>query len=444
MDLETPIAVTPQISDKANKKIQWYDRIIKYWFGIGLAFLIVFSILFQYNHPWFVLDMMIDNNLLGTFGDFVGGVLGTFLTFYGMILMIHTFQNQIESNDLTQTTNQKLLGTTLQNSKLVFEQYKLQKTQLFDSQFNSFLILYNNAVETYRSPDGKLKGREYLDKLVESFLNENFTNNATYGKRVDAATKLYEEFYATNREKMSTHFRMLYQLVHFISNAQYIDNEMKVNYVKAIRGSMNEAEMIFLRYNCLCPFGRKMQQHVNEFNMLKHLPIMKLFELKKWADLIESPKQTTALNTMFIELRKRICIVLLDSSHNVRTETMAYGKQWSITVTFRAADNTLLVKIQKDIKNSRRGTAILNIEKAFEILDIDNLEGLFYDYFRELFFISNFNVYNRKDRIRISHCRKRNKNISKIRFMFRSDYPLIVSQRQISSPQEQTQTTNLN
>ena len=97
MDLETPIAVTPQISDKANKKIQWYDRIIKYWFGIGLAFLIVFSILFQYNHPWFVLDMMIDNNLLGTFGDFVGGVLGTFLTFYGMILMIHTFQNQIES-----------------------------------------------------------------------------------------------------------------------------------------------------------------------------------------------------------------------------------------------------------------------------------------------------------------------------------------------------------
>ena len=24
MDLETPIAVTPQISDKANKKIQWY------------------------------------------------------------------------------------------------------------------------------------------------------------------------------------------------------------------------------------------------------------------------------------------------------------------------------------------------------------------------------------------------------------------------------------
>lgn len=83
---------------------------------------------------------------------------------------------------------------------------------------------------------------------------------------------------------------------------------------------------------------------------------------------------------MFIELRKRICIVLLDSSHNVRTETMAYGKQWSITVTFRAADNTLLVKIQKDIKNSRRGTAILNIEKAFEILDIDNLEGLFYDY----------------------------------------------------------------
>ena len=28
MDLETPIAVTPQISDKANKKIQWYDRIM--------------------------------------------------------------------------------------------------------------------------------------------------------------------------------------------------------------------------------------------------------------------------------------------------------------------------------------------------------------------------------------------------------------------------------
>lgn len=35
MDLETPIAVTPQISDKANKKIQWYDRIISKQSKIG-------------------------------------------------------------------------------------------------------------------------------------------------------------------------------------------------------------------------------------------------------------------------------------------------------------------------------------------------------------------------------------------------------------------------
>ena len=43
-----------------------------------------------------------------------------------------------------------------------------------------------------------------------------------------------------------------------------------------------DEEMIMLRYNCLTNKGRNMQEFVNQFNLIKHIPLMSLLEFKKW------------------------------------------------------------------------------------------------------------------------------------------------------------------
>lgn len=178
-----------------------------------------------------------------------------------------------------------------------------------------------------------------------------------------------------------------------------------------------------------------MQQYVNEFNLLKHLPIMSLFEFRGWAKLVKDNDQITSLNILFIELRKRICNVLLDRSVMVREEVILLGVQWEIRLVLGDTENRLLVKIQKDSNVSHRGITKTNIEKALEKLDFDNIEGLFYDYLMELFLVSNFYIYNKKDNLRIRHQKKRTKNgITDIRFFLRSNYPLIVSKWQIDTP----------
>lgn len=115
---EEPIAINIETSDETKKEIQSYDKTIKHLIISGVIITSVFLILFLYKRSYFLFNETIDNSLLGTFGDFIGGVLGTFLTFYGMIMIIRTFQNQIKSNDQTQTTNEKLLAATIKSNHL--------------------------------------------------------------------------------------------------------------------------------------------------------------------------------------------------------------------------------------------------------------------------------------------------------------------------------------
>jgi len=372
--------------------------------------------------------MVVDNGLLGTYGDFLGGILGTFVTVYGTLMLIRTFQNQIKTNELAQSTNEMLLGATANNNLLV-------KMQSFTSQFEVFKNLYNEAINDYKIEGRAEKGREGLEELFKEFLERDFQNKATYGKRINSAVKEYEDFYSLHREQMSVHLRMLYQLMHFISYTQDIDERAKIEYAKAIRGNLSEAELVFIRYNCRCPYGRKMQTFVNEFNLLKHLPLMSLFEFRKWSEILDDDQQRTAINATFISLRKQLCDMIL-GTFPIAENNLECGKKWNFVIMYRKSDNTLFIKLQNHKKISRRGTITPNIERAFDKLGIKNLEGLFADYFRELFFYSNFCIYNNKDKVRFSHKGERNKNnINEIRFMFKSDYPLILSQRQISSPQ---------
>lgn len=428
MAMEYPEAIKAEPSIQVKRKILWYNIITWAIVIVSFMFFVVCFFVFKHKHLWNECELPIDENLFGAYGDFVGGVLGTVFAAYGTIMLIRTFQNQMKTNEMSQTTNERLLGATVKSNQLV-------QMQNFSEQFETFNDMYNEAINNYCSDIDKIYGRECLNKLCDEFLKQPFDKKSTYGKRIESAIKIYEDFYSFHREPMSVHLRMLYQLLYFISNTQDIDERTKVEYAKAIRGKLNDAELIFIRYNSRCPFGRKMQPFVNEFNLLKHLPLMRLFEFRKWSKLLDDKQSQTAINTTFLTLRKRLCDLILGTS-SIGEDLYECGKKWHFVLLYRKADNTLLIKLQKIENATRRGTITPAIEKAFDKLDLENLEGLFSDYFRELFFYSNFCVYNNKDDVKLSHKGKRTKNnVSEVRFMFKSNYPLILSQRQIATPQ---------
>ncbi len=213
---------------------------------------------------------------------------------------IRTLHSQIKSNVDTQNSNNSVI--TL-NEKLL----ELNNFQLFDNQFQTLYKQYLNAINNYSyiiDDKNVLTGRRAFEKKVSDFLDQQFNNGLEYNRRSKAAVSLFEDFYAENRIECSVHLRILYLLVNLIAEAD-IDEHNRVVYAKCIRGQLSEGELAILRYHCMTDTGEKMQHYVNHFNLLKHLPLMIIFEFRQWHDTIKDEQSQSALDSLFIFLKKR-------------------------------------------------------------------------------------------------------------------------------------------
>ena len=226
----------------------------------------------------------IDEGLLGAYGDFIGGLVGTLITFYSAYLLVKTLANQIAVNSNVVTTNSNIVDTNKETLKATERQIKQSDQSLFDSKFNAYLKAYQESVNSYS--EETLIGKECLDAMIARFRNSSFKNNLTYSKRADAAIKLFQSFYANNRTLISVHMRTLYLLMQLIAEKGEISEQDRVDYAKCIRGQLTESEMFLLRYNCYTEYGLNMQNYVNRFNLIKHLPTMSLLEFLKWREML--------------------------------------------------------------------------------------------------------------------------------------------------------------
>lgn len=74
----------------------WRQVILKPSFIGSSCFIVgvIALILFCWQRPFFHWDLPTDEGVLGTIGDFIGGILGTIIALYGAILMVRTFEHQ--------------------------------------------------------------------------------------------------------------------------------------------------------------------------------------------------------------------------------------------------------------------------------------------------------------------------------------------------------------
>lgn len=370
-----------------------------FW-GIIITCILIFGamiILFSLNRE-FDNEYPIDNGLFGTYGDFIGGVVGTIVAFYSAFLLVKTLQSQENVNQSVIETNNQISiasGKELYNTLL----------EVFNNKFERFMTCYQKAIDNYviEKNNELLTGRKAFEKIASEFICNDFTNNNDYLRRTQSAISEYMDFYSNNRLYLAVHFRMLYLLTSLVSTSGLETND-KVLYAKLIRGQLSESEMTMLRYNCHSEYGVKMQKYCNEFNLIKHLPVMQLLEFKMHYNILKSAidgnvkELVVGLDTMFITLRKYAKMVLdKDSQRNI---TYNGGKRYSIVMSVTDDRKKFTLELKIDSGVERRGSGRLSsVEKALDCYDRSQLEQLFRDYLSDLFYASNFYLYNGKENV---------------------------------------------
>lgn len=381
-----------------------------FW-GIIITCILIFGamiILFSLNRE-FDNEYPIDNGLFGTYGDFIGGVVGTIVAFYSAFLLVKTLQSQENVNQSVIETNNQISiasGKELYNTLL----------EVFNNKFERFMTCYQMAIDNYviEKNNELLTGRKAFEKIASEFICNDFTNNRLY---------------------LAVHFRMLYLLTSLVSTSGLETND-KVLYAKLIRGQLSESEMTMLRYNCHSDYGVKMQKYCNEFNLIKHLPVMQLLEFKMHYNILKSAIEenvkelVVGLDTMFITLRKYAKMVLdKDSQRNI---TYNGGKRYSIVMSVTEDRKKFTLELKKDSGAERRGSGRLSsAEKALDCYDSSQLEQLFRDYLSDLFYASNFYLYNGKENVSKGNFSE-NGDIITYTFVIEHEKRLALSSKQIA------------
>lgn len=334
----------------------------------------------------------IDYNLFGTLGDFIGGVLGTIIAFYSIYLLVRTFQNQIETNVSVTNTNESVIDankSVIETNKKLVRQSELQ---IFDSRFNTLLNLYHKAIDSYRSEDDKLKGRACFEKYATDFKECGFSNHTKYKRRSTGAVSEYMVLYAKRRVELSVHLRMLY-LLSRLTAEEKMKESYRVTYARSIRGQLSEGELLLLRYNCLSPYGSKMCQYVNQFNLLKHLPMMSLLEFSYWRDMIGDQDKIGSLDQLALSF-KQLMTKMLDIE-GANREEIKISSRYNIGIKVGENHDEIEVRLKKS-KKKLKGEAIKRpvAEGAFDKINEDKLATFMKEVMIEIFVYSNFFQFN--------------------------------------------------
>lgn len=368
---------------KTAKKKSWNRFIVIAAFS-GVAIIACFVMFLWKQVGWFDWKASVNNELLGTLGDFVGGILGTLIAIYSIAMLVKTLNAQIDSNANMKVTNDNVIKTN--NAQI-----KLDTQQLFDNKFQVFFDQYKDTISAYVADKG-LNGRQALEAIVASFVATPFNNKLVYKKRVKASVREFEAFYAENREQLAVHFRELYQLMRLVAESD-IDEEDRVLYAKCIRGQLSDGELVILRYNCLTANGIAMRRFVNHFNLLKHLPLMSLFEFRTWADMLPDKHMRSALDSAFITLRK----IMKEGNYSdeaVTFQDLELSSRYVIKMSYVEGHTCLIFRLEED--KQHKGAAGVKrpyAEKALDAIGTDEMPELFYSFLHESFITGNFGLY---------------------------------------------------
>lgn len=405
--------------DNSKFQSKWESKLFWAEITMGSAF-VIFVILFCVHQPWLKWDYAIDNTKWGTFGDFIGGVIGTACAYISLRLLVKNLKEQEKANEYLKASNYR--------SSEVYE------LQLVHKNISSLSRLYRQIINGFKSKDGKC-GVDAMNAVAKE-LYDNYvcSEKDNMEQRIEDARKLFDAQYIMHRDTMAVYYRLLYQIFQIIWQSE-LKGDKKALLSKMQRSQFAENELLLLRYNCLTPNGMKMRFYVNQFNLLKHLPLSHLLEFKKWVKDLDDV-QRNRLDTECVALKKCIKNMLIKDG-KVEVHNIEYSKKYQGKITIPADKKECHFELVRYTKEET-SEDITSMDQVLDKWDDQKLRDFFVDFFMYVFDYSNFSQFNNISELSITHDIKTENNGKKhtIWTLVRKDKsPLIVSMPQDEDPQ---------
>lgn len=414
------------VEQPQHNEVKRLDKIIIWltWGGIFsmLAIVIALYVFFQWNREFYISEE-IDASVWGQYGDFLGGAIGTIIAFISILCLLKAYREQRYSNFQLSESNQQM-------RKSISSSEKVAEEQIVKGTYDTLVNLYHESLLGYKS--NGIEGHEALDTLVNSYIkNEQFVNNEPYKKKSKEAMRVFSKFITDHYSSVSTHMRIVYQLLDLIANAT-IKRDKRRRYAKILRSQMSEGELILLRYNCMTARGQKTGRLVFEYNLLKHLPLLSLFEFKPITTKIADKNLISRLSEEMTLWRRDICRLFLSetSKHKEYDYTQRYKLIYEVT-----QDNKQFKLIFHRDVTLNMGRPYDVLPSAFNKLDAAELDNLFLWFLTEIFVVSHFRLYN-NDMRPIQHVTDPNNNAdtTNLTIIIVSDEKLVVHPAQLLKP----------
>lgn len=435
--------IKPQNENQTERPLPYLSKHLK-WTTIALiVFLLLCAVVFLWKCPLFYWSRAIDAGRWGQFGDFIGGSLGTFLTFLSIVLLYKTFEAQREANRLARLSNDQIAEENKQ-------QVEWEKSRQFEEKFHTLLALYREAAHAYKDRNGNPCT---IDEFVTETLTVcKFNNRDKYLKSTNAACRT---FFANVRDSLptiNTHMRLLYQLFSLLSESG-LDEKSERIYAKSLRGQLSDMELVLIRYNCWRKVGENMRPLVAKYNIMKHLPLLNLLEYRKYTKKGGGSVPNDCIGLLSDELvlwRREICHLFKTAydTNERQEQVMSYGSLFD--VKFSVSNDCReyeIILVQK--KDNKAGIKDEVAKLLFDISDED-IKGVLSEFHREVFDLANFNEWNSMEVLKssekprygqvsieypsdIPECYKR------ISLNVKCDKPLNVSFYQVESPKAEPQ-----
>ncbi len=375
----------------------WDKLLLSIWpyFIVGVAFIAFWGYVFKWGRilSWRDLNYVVDNELLGTFGDFIGGVLGTIFTIISTLLVVRTFRHQRKVT----TDNENEVHVQRFND-LFFELLRIYQNEVNELCGQADKILKIDAENNrIKKATVKYNNKDYFDE-EKYIIQRRYRNQKSYEKNQDRSITYYMLFYTDNRSKIAAYYRTLYRIFELIDESDLINDEQKKEYAKIIRAQLTESELFFLRYNAMTIYGNPFIKYINKYHILKHLPAFELLEFKDWwVDMNNFDRES--VNILYFIINN----ALKDVFNNAEKRT-----SYSIEIM---PDKKAKYQISLSLKEYRDFAInlVINNDSSFytnEYRGLNKLEPiriqqLFDCFIKELFIYSNFGQYNRAEDIEV-------------------------------------------
>lgn len=360
---------------------------IKSWFGNARFYFIVaflFLIIAVFCFTWRIwgslsIQLPINPEIWGQFGDFVGGILGTVFSLISVMLVVWTFNAQNKTAE-TQRFND-----------LFFELLHLYRSQVHEmsSKFVDVQLGKNDNGDMVKRIKSivECNDKDFFE-VEKGKIQQNYTSQKNYDKNIQTASQLYQSFYADNIDKMSAYFRTLYRIYDLLDNSKLDEQHIK-EYLKIVRAQLTESELFFIRYNAMTEYGKKFVKYINKYHILKHLSITDRLEFKDWWDGMDNQSKL-GINTLFYIIEKQIRFSIEES----KFETIEVFKDDKYCISLFNRSNSdiqlqLMIYGQQTLKDNK-----YEFLKTFESKKI---QRLFDCYLKEIFLHYSYKEFNNSE-----------------------------------------------